>query len=1033
MLTSLRTVREISRSSILVEQGRLIANPNWPLKKSNSESHTLRRIWRPWMSFRLGWLISPLWVCLRRKYRMAARVAGPVVILCFSPGFASAACPVGLITNATATLTNADNCPAGLQAGTGGVIDVPSGATVTIGPAGTTASNGGKISFDGAANISTTAPIRSVQADGATSLINGMTRPTITATGLIGDPSAAVYAVNGGRIELANGFVATGTGINASTVTADGVGSFVDATHGSQIIMNVDPAGNNNSEAVQMLRGGLVKLDASTTLEAVGPQAAGLKIDGTMVPLGTMDGLTVNVIGDPNSTDDALGVWATNQVSGVAAVVNVDHLTVTGVSPRSLGLFTISSTINATNSNITVNGAGGVGAAAALNGGTINLTNSTLTLNGPGAGAVRARNQFGASATNIFTASGGSITSLQSPALIAQGGLLDATLSNGVTVTGNGRLVSAVTGPLTPGDPSTDAPSTINLVGTTGAILNGDAFAEPLNIVNISLASGAKWNGAALNVTNVDVGADSSWSMTADSTVTQTVTNAGLIQFGDFMTLTTQNYAGLGGTLGLNTYLGSDGSPSDRLVISAGSATGNTIVRVTNAGGPGAETTGDGIQVVSAINGAMTSASAFALPAGELRAGAFDYDLFRGGAGGSRPNDWFLRSDFVGGGGGTGGGGGGVPLPVPPFPIDPPPNPLPPSVEFPIIGPELATYGVVQPLARQLGLSILGTLDDRVGDTYEPDGCAVQPAVPPNALPKPGGAPGPCPLFAPAVWGRFFGQTIDNHYQAFADPRASGNLGGFQGGIDLLRGSLLGGHYDRAGLYGAYGDVNADVNGLVTNPAATAYVLTHTGSMNLTAWSAGGYWTHTGPGGWYLDAVLQGTWYYGSAGTQFAKLNTDGTGFIGSLEGGYPFSWPQLGPGFVIEPQGQILWQKVSFRHDYDGLGDVALGDTTGPSGRIGLRTKWTIATAGGQVWQPYLRANLWRDWGAEADAVYSGTDVVPLLSQTTMLELGGGLTGRINAAVSVFANVDYQFAVGAAENVKRNGVRGAFGARYSW
>ena len=117
----------------------------------------------------------------------------------------------------------------------------------------------------------------------------------------------------------------------------------------------------------------------------------------------------------------------------------------------------------------------------------------------------------------------------------------------------------------------------------------------------------------------------------------------------------------------------------------------------------------------------------------------------------------------------------------------------------------------------------------------------------------------------------------------------------------------------------------------------------------------------------------------------------------------------------MIEPQGQILWQKVSFRHDYDGLGDVALGDTTGPSGRIGLRTKWTIVTAGGQVWQPYLRANLWRDWGAEANTVFSGTDIVPLVNQATMLELGGGLTGRINANVSVFANVDYEFAVGAA------------------
>ena len=43
------------------------------------------------------------------------------------------------------------------------------------------------------------------------------------------------------------------------------------------------------------------------------------------------------------------------------------------------------------------------------------------------------------------------------------------------------------------------------------------------------------------------------------------------------------------------------------------------------------------------------------------------------------------------------------------------------------------------------------------------------------------------------------------------------------------------------------------------------------------------------------------------------------------------------------------------------------------------------------------------------------------------MLEFGGGLTGRINANISVFANVDYEFAVGAAEDEKRNGVRGEY------
>ena len=493
---------------------------------------------------------------------------------------------------------------------------------------------------------------------------------------------------------------------------------------------------------------------------------------------------------------------------------------------------------------------------------------------------------------------------------------------------------------------------------------------------------------------------------------------------------------------------------SDTLVVDGTSvgAGGPTKTSIHNAGGAGAETVGDGILVVQVLDPARSAAGAFAL-AGEVRGGAFDYDLFHGGVGGSNPGDWFLRSDFVApdaaghaAGDAPGDAAGRAACDEPA---------VRPAAEPTAARRRLSDHraGTRHLWGGAASCAPIGPFDPRhtrrPGRRYlQPDGCAVAPAAAsaaaetsavdlptkkPAAVPTKKPGPAPCPLFSPSVWGRFFGQTIHNHYQAFADPRASGDLGGFQGGIDLLRGSLIAGHYERAGLYGAYGDVHADVDGLVTNPAATAYVLSRTGSMNLNSWSAGGYWTHIGPGGWYLDAVLQGTWYYGSASTQFARLNTDGTGFIGSLEGGYPFAWPQLGPGFVIEPQGQILWQKVSFRHDYDGLGDVALGDTTGPSGRIGLRTKWTIVTGGGQVWQPYLRGNLWRDWGAEANTVYSGTDIVPLLSQVTRLELGGGLTGRINANVSVFANVDYEFAVGGAENEKQNGVRGAFGAKYTW
>ena len=189
--------------------------------------------------------------------------------------------------------------------------------------------------------------------------------------------------------------------------------------------------------------------------------------------------------------------------------------------------------------------------------------------------------------------------------------------------------------------------STINLAATTGAIINGDAFAEAASTVNVSLASGAKWKGAALNATNVTVGSGTTWGMTADSNVSQTVTNAGLIQFGDFMTLTTRNYVGAGGTIGLNTFLGADGSPSDRLIINGGSAIGNSLLQITNAGGPGAQTVANGIPVVQTLNDGTTAPGAFAL-VGEVRGGAFDYFLFRGGLDPSNsPNEWFLRSTFI--------------------------------------------------------------------------------------------------------------------------------------------------------------------------------------------------------------------------------------------------------------------------------------------------------------------------------------------------------------------------------------------------
>ena len=200
---------------------------------------------------------------------------------------------------------------------------------------------------------------------------------------------------------------------------------------------------------------------------------------------------------------------------------------------------------------------------------------------------------------------------------------------------------------------------------------------------------------------------------------------------------------------------------------------------------------------------------------------------------------------------------------------------------------------------------------------------------------------------------------------------------------------------------------------LVTNAAATGYVQTHTGTLGLNGYSAGGYWTHYGPSGAYLDAVVQGTYYSGNAATQSASLPIVGTGFLASLEAGYPIALTPE-PRFVLEPQAQIIWQEVSFKAADDGLGPVALGKTSGLTGRLGLRGVWTIVGENGLVWQPYARANVWRDWGAEATTLF-GTDPVPLIEEATRLEFAGGLTAALGGGVSLYAQAGYQFAINSA------------------
>jgi outer membrane autotransporter protein len=840
-----------------------------------------------------------------------------------------------------------------------------------------------------------------------------------------GNWSIAASAQSGGQIIFqAGSAINTPFGGGDIALLANGANSQISATG---LTVRLNGAGGN--VAAKATNGGAVNLISGNSISyaAGGGGNTGLWATGA----GSQILSTGTTLSMPGGGGGDTGVRAD---TGGAVTLNQGSVAVLGNGGGETGLLATGtgSTITANNVAVSVSGGGGnVGVSATNNAGIMTTGGSVSDVNGAG-GLLQNGGSVTMAGTNVTASGNGGIGFL-----FNNGGAANTLQYSNATLTASDASFSVQ-----------GATANINLSNTI-ATANNNTLLDTNSSGNTTFnAQGSTLQGVISTqnggTSTVNLTQNTIWTMTGPSTATTVINDDSQIiytaptgdpmQLSSYKTLIAGNYTGVNGTLGLNTFLGADGSPSDRLIINGGSATGNSFLRITNAGGPGAETVANGIAVVQVINGGTTAVGAFAL-AGEVRGGAFDYFLFRGGLHGSSPNDWFLRSTFI------------VPPepieppvePPPILPTDPPVEPLPPGL-YPIIGPEIATYGVVQPIARQLGMTTLGTLHERIGDTslnaITGTPCLAVSEMP-DGIPRkaPAKAPTDClnAGWGPSAWGRVLGQQINNHYRAFADPRASGQVLGFQSGIDLWRGEWIPGHRDAAGIYVGYANANVDVSGLVTNEAATGYVLRHTGGLNLNAWSGGAYWTHYGPHDWYLDAVAQATRYEGAASTQFARLGTTGFGFLSSLETGYPVRLPMLGPGFVLEPQAQIVWQHVSFDDANDGLGAVALGTTSGTSGRIGLRGKWTIVSDSGQVWQPYVRANLWRDWGAQATTTYSGVDLVPLLEQATRLQLGGGLSVNVNRNVSFYANADYQFAVGNTDGGRRDGVRGAAGVRYTW
>ncbi|WP_027039920.1 autotransporter outer membrane beta-barrel domain-containing protein [Mesorhizobium ciceri] len=547
------------------------------------------------------------------------------------------------------------------------------------------------------------------------------------------------------------------------------------------------------------------------------------------------------------------------------------------------------------------------------------------------------------------------------------------------------------------------------------------------------------------------------------------VTNAGRIDLTNGGTGATDsltisgNYVGLGGLLLIQTELGDDSSASDKLVLSSGTASGSTGISVVNLGGAGAATTQDGIMVVQAINGATSGATTFALDA-PVAAGAFEYYLFKGGVSAGSEENWYLRSTLN-----TPAPPAAAPPvleptappepeppaaePPPPPPIDPAPPPPPestpgdpdpvdpappvvptdpppatppapppapvadppppppvvptdvPDLPTPAAGEEILLYRIevpvysaLPPVAEHLAMTTLGTFHERRGEQSLLSNTELSP-----------------------VWGRIFGQDSKMAYSGTVSPSFDGTLFGLQAGFDLFGRETASGQTDRAGLFVAYASMNGDVRG-----QALGWDNLSVGSMDINGTSVGGYWTRIGQGGWYLDGVLMATFFGGNAtSSRDIGIDVGGTGVTASLEGGYPIA---LGQGWTLEPQAQLVWQQLSLDDASDRFASVSFDTDGNVTGRLGARLQGET-TINGMALQPYLKANIWHDFGGTSHVNFDTTDI-STEGRSTSLEFGGGVIAKVTDKVSVFATGDYTTNLGGD---KRRILEGNLGFNVKW
>ncbi|KQV82119.1 hypothetical protein ASC90_23685 [Rhizobium sp. Root1220] len=348
-----------------------------------------------------------------------------------------------------------------------------------------------------------------------------------------------------------------------------------------------------NGNSIRTLGDGSVGLYA--TVEQAGPQypatltGNGISVEtfGNSAPGGTsvqhfLDAPSVMTLNDSTVTthgDLSGGVRAimAGTVNGNRTAVATEGVGSDGAHARDNG-----SSVNFVGSSIAATGARSHGAVA-NSGGLITAVDTTVNASGDASSALYVAGAAGFVSNARFTDS--TLTNV-SGSTIGVGGIGNVSLSNSF-VGGSGQWLRVGTiaefPPLAVPDTGPGGVTDPEGLDIPPVFTPPAALPVVPGLANVTVSHSTVIGSAftALgSVSNVSLLDDSLWIMTGSSNLTNLVNDPSLIQYtpptGDptllssYKTLTVVDYIGEGGAIGLNTYLGADGSPSDRLIVDGG-------------------------------------------------------------------------------------------------------------------------------------------------------------------------------------------------------------------------------------------------------------------------------------------------------------------------------------------------------------------------------------------------------------------------------------------------------------------------------